>query len=272
VRFVAFDAEDRPTSIGALSGDGVVDLAELLPREGPQAMLEMLIDGFADLREPIEQLCATRAAHPLRSVRLRASVPAPGKVLCVMRNRAQGPDDAAPPYAYLKYADGAVGPGDTLPPAGAEPGLRYEPELAVVVRGPARDIAPAAWRDAVFGFTGFLDGVRPGSAFGAGEDWWKSWDTPFAVGPAIVTADEVADPGRDLALTITTPDGAELVRDPGRPALHRIIAFLSSVMTLRTGDLIACGAHQDAVAPAPPGARAQLDLPPSGQLAVEAAA
>jgi 2-keto-4-pentenoate hydratase/2-oxohepta-3-ene-1,7-dioic acid hydratase in catechol pathway len=272
VRFVAFDCDGAPTSIGALAGDGVVDLGELLPGESPQAMLELLIDGFADLREPIERLCAARTPRPLRSVRLRARVPAPGKVLCVMRNRTAAQEDDAPPYAYLKYADGAVGPGDALPPAGAEAGLRYEPEVAIVVRGPARHVAPAAWRDAVFGFTGFLDVVRRGSAFGTGEDWWKSWDTPFAVGPAIVTADEVPEPGRDLALTISSPTGSRVARDPGRPAVARIVAFLSGVMTLRSGVLIACGAHEDAVVPVPSGARAELDVAPSGRLAVEASA
>ena len=56
------------------------------------------------------------------------------------------------------------------------------------------------------------------------------------------------------------------------PAVGEIIAFLSSVMTLRSGDLIACGAHEAAIVDALPGSRARLQLPGSGSLRVEVAA
>ena len=127
-----------------------------------------------------------------------------------------------------------------------------------------RDIAPEDWRDAVFGFTGFVDVVRPGSEFPGGDDWWKSWDTPFAVGPAIVTVDEVP---AGLGLTV----GTVTATDPGRPPVADIVSFLSGVMTLRTGDLIALGAHDAAVVPASAGS-VELDVPGGGRLVVEATA
>jgi 2-keto-4-pentenoate hydratase/2-oxohepta-3-ene-1,7-dioic acid hydratase in catechol pathway len=268
VRVVTFESE-RGTSIGALAAGGVVDLAELLPGADAQAMLEALIDGFDNLREAID----VQAPRPLTEVRLRASVPWPGKVLCVMRNRPGLEEGAAPPYAYLKYAGGGVGSGEALPLPAGEPSLGFAPAIALVIRGPVRDIAAGDWRDAVFGFTGFVDVVRPGSAFGGtGEDWWKSWDTPFAVGPAIVTADEVPDPGTGLGLAVNTPSGTVSAADPGRPPVGSIVSFLSSVMTLRTGDLIACGTHDAAVIPASAGSRVELDVPASGRLVVEATA
>ena len=104
MRIVTFESE-RGTSVGALVPDGVVDLAELLPAGTPQAMLEALIDGFEDVRGAIDAL----PARPVTEVRLRASVPDPGKVLCVMRNRPGLEEGDAPPYAYLKYAGGGVG-------------------------------------------------------------------------------------------------------------------------------------------------------------------
>jgi 2-keto-4-pentenoate hydratase/2-oxohepta-3-ene-1,7-dioic acid hydratase in catechol pathway len=266
VRIVTFESE-RGTSVGALAADGVVDLAELLRPGTPQAMLEALIDGFEDMRGAIDAL----PARPLAEVRLRASVPDPGKVLCVMRNRPELEERDAPPYAYLKYAGGGVGHGEALR-LPMESSLRFAPALAVVIRGPVRDIAPDDWRDAVFGFTGFVDVVRPGSEFPGGDDWWKSWDTPFAVGPAVVTADEVLDPGTGLGLAVTTPSGTVTTADPGRPPVGSIVSFLSTVMTLRTGDLIACGAHDAAVVPASAGSRIELDVPAGGRLVVEAAA
>jgi 2-keto-4-pentenoate hydratase/2-oxohepta-3-ene-1,7-dioic acid hydratase in catechol pathway len=267
VRVVTFESE-RGESIGALVDGGVADLAELLPGDTPQAMLEALIDGVEELRDATGAL----PARPVGEVRLRASVPAPGKVLCVMRNRPGLEEGAAPPYAYLKYAGGGVGSGEAFRLPTGEASLSFAPALAVVVRGPVRDIAPGDWRDAVFGFTGFVDVVRPGSFFSGGEDWWKSWDTPFAVGPAIVTADEVPDLGAGLGLSVTGPSGTVTAADPGTPPVGDIVSFLSSVMTLRTGDLIACGAHDAGVVPASAGSSVQLDVPGGGRLVVEAAA
>jgi 2-keto-4-pentenoate hydratase/2-oxohepta-3-ene-1,7-dioic acid hydratase in catechol pathway len=261
VRVVTFESE-RGESVGALVGDDVVDLAALLPGETPQAMLEALIDGFDDVRHAIDTL----PARPVAEVRLRASVPSPGKVLCVMRNRPGLEEGAAPPYAYLKYAGGGVGSGESLRLPASEPSLHFAPALAAVVRGPVRAVAPGHWRDAVFGFTGFVDVVRPGSFFTGGEDWWKSWDTPFAVGPAIVTADEIP---AGLGLAVTGPSGTLTAADPGRPPIGSIVSFLSSVMTLRTGDLIALRAHDAAVVPASAGSSVELDVPGGGRLVVE---
>ena len=167
MRVVTFESE-RGESVGALVGGDVVDLADLLPGDTAQAMLEALIDGFADLRDAIDML----PTRPVTEVRLRASVPsphgrtfptaldpAPGKVLCVMRNRPGLEEGTAPPYAYLKFAGGGVGDGEALRLPAGESSLSYAPALAVVVRGPVRDIAPGDWRDAVFGFTGFVDVV-----------------------------------------------------------------------------------------------------------------
>jgi 2-keto-4-pentenoate hydratase/2-oxohepta-3-ene-1,7-dioic acid hydratase in catechol pathway len=253
---------------------GIVDLAPLLDTDEPQAMLERLIDDRDQLSDAIASLCRTGRAHALDSVALRASVPAPGKVLCVMRNRPALDESPSPPWAYLKYADGGVGTEAMLRLPPGERGLRLEPEIAVVIRGPARAVPADAWRDAVFGYTGFLDVVRPGSGLGpaGGEDWWKSWDTAFAVGPTIVTDLDAGDPGAGVSLDVTDASGTVSAEDPGQPPLGKIIAFLSSVMTLRSGDLIACGAHEDAVIAAAPGGRAQLRLPGCGSLQVEAAA
>jgi len=273
VRFVTFQAGQGP-SLGVVVDRGVVDLAELLPGAGPQAMLKALIDGYDALRGEIERLARSGSAVPLGSVVLGASVPAPGKFLCVMRNRP-ALEQARHPFAYLKCTGGAVGPGEVLRLPRGESKLWHEPELAVVARGPVRDVAPGAWRTAVFGYTAVLDVVRPSSAFTAGSgsaDWWKSWDTPWAVGPAIVTEDEMLDPGRELKLRVSDTANAVEVTDPGRPALPQIIAFLSSVMTLRTGDLIACGAHEASVATASADTDVTLTLPVIGSLDVRVAA
>ncbi|MFZ0384164.1 MAG: fumarylacetoacetate hydrolase family protein [Solirubrobacteraceae bacterium] len=272
MRIACFEC-DRRTSIGAITKTGIVDLAPLLEGDEPQAMLEWLIDHRDRLSDAIAKLCRTGIAQPLDSVTLRGSVPAPGKVLCVMRNRPALHESSSPPWAYLKYAAGGVGDDATLRLPPGEQDLRLAPELGIVVRGTVRDLAPEDWRDAVFGYTGFLDVTRPGSGLGpAGhDDWWKSWDTAFAVGPAIVTVDEGV-PRLGPTLAVTDRSGTINTHDPEAPAVGEIMAFLSSVMTLRSGDLIACGAHQAAVVDAMPGSRVRMDVPGSGSLSVEVAA
>jgi 2-keto-4-pentenoate hydratase/2-oxohepta-3-ene-1,7-dioic acid hydratase in catechol pathway len=272
VRVACFERDHR-TSVGAVTDAGIVDLAPLLGSGEPQAMLERLIEDRDQLVDAIASLCGTVRAHPLDSVALRASVPAPGKVLCVMRNRPALAESSSPPWAYLKYAAGGIGDDGTLRLPSGERALRLAPELGIVVRGPARHLTPEGWREAVFGYTGFLDVTRAGSGLGpAGrDDWWRSWDTAFAVGPTIVTIDDGA-PNRGPSLTVTDGSGNVHGEDPVAPAVGEIMAFLSSVMTLRSGDLIACGAHEAAIVDATPGSRARLQLPGSGTLRVEVAA
>jgi 2-keto-4-pentenoate hydratase/2-oxohepta-3-ene-1,7-dioic acid hydratase in catechol pathway len=270
VKLVTFHNGGR-TSIGAVSDRGVVDLGELVPSACPQDMLTALIGRFDELRERIDALVHAGPALRMETLIVGASVPAPGKVLCVMRNRP-ALAQTAHPYAYLKCSLGAVATGQVLRLPRGETELWHEPELAVVVRGPARNVPRNAWRTAVFGYTGFLDVIRPSSMFtaasGAG-DWWKSWDTPWAVGPWIVPHESMDDPGKGLTLSVTQASGTVEVADPDSPPLPELIEFLSSVMTLHTGDLIACGAHASAVTPASSDSRVRLTLPAIGSLTVE---
>ena len=273
MRFATFETEGR-TSIGVVAQSGLADLGDLLPGDCAQAMLEALIDRIDVLRAEIESRVTRGPVVPLEAVTLRAPVPAPGKVLCVMRNRPELAGADAP-YAYLKYADGAVGPGQALDLPSREPGLRHEPELAAVIKGPARNVPREAWRSAIFGYTGFLDVVRPSSGLAPGvvpDNWTKSWDTSWAIGPWVATEDAVSKPGDGLTLRITTPSQTLETSDPGRPPLPELVEFLTGVMTLHTGDVIACGAHEDALARAIPGSRAELTVPGVGTLAVEVGA
>ena len=122
VRVVTFESE-RGESVGALVGGDVVDLAELLPGDTSQAMLEALIDGFADLRDAIDTL----PTRPVTEVRLRASVPDAGQGALRHAQPAGARGRDAPPYAYLKYAGGGVGNGEALRLPAGESSLCFAP-------------------------------------------------------------------------------------------------------------------------------------------------
>ena len=271
MKFVAFRAGGR-ASMGAVCDRGIVDLGGLISGGSLQDMLVALVDRFDELRHRVEALVAAAPALPVEMVALGPSVPAPAKLLCVMRNRP-ALSQSEHPFAYLKCCQEPVGTGQVLHLPRGESELRHAPEVAAVIRGPVRHLPASEWRTAVFGYTLLLDTIRPSSMFTAGsnaEDWWKSWDTPWAVGPCIVTEDAVAEPGQGLTLSVSRGAETVAVRDPGQPSIPGLIAFLSSVMTLRTGDVIACGAHSDAVViPAVPGSRVELAAPGIGSLAVE---
>jgi 2-keto-4-pentenoate hydratase/2-oxohepta-3-ene-1,7-dioic acid hydratase in catechol pathway len=97
---------------------------------------------------------------------------------------------------------------------------------------------------AVFGYTVFNDGSvrdyqRKSGQWTAG----KNFDASGAIGPAIVTKDELPD-GAD-GLRVSCRVNGETLQDGNTSdmifSVPRIIAILSEIMTLEPGDLIAMG-------------------------------
>ena len=172
----------------------------------------------------------------------------PSKIVCVGRNyRAHaaelGNEVPARPLLFLKPPSAVIGDGETivLPPASRR--VEHEGEIGVVigsrlVRGDA-----AAARAAVAGVTCVND-VTARDLQNADGQWTraKGFDTFCPMGPRLL---EVG-PGFDLAsLEVRCRvNGAE--RQHGRAAdlvfgIPELIAYISQVMTLEPGDLVATG-------------------------------
>jgi 2-keto-4-pentenoate hydratase/2-oxohepta-3-ene-1,7-dioic acid hydratase in catechol pathway len=125
--------------------------------------------------------------------------------------------------------------------------MDFELELAVIVSGPVRDLSVASALDAVFGYTIFNDfSARDTQAretqFRLGPAKGKDFDTGNALGPWIVTPDEIPDP---QALTmIARVNGEERVRTSSAGMQHSIaetLAYVSRSETLYPGDLFGLG-------------------------------
>jgi len=125
--------------------------------------------------------------------------------------------------------------------------MDYELELAVVVGGPVRDLSADNALDAVFGYTIFNDfSARDAQSretqFRLGPAKGKDFDTGNALGPWIVTPDEIPDP---QALTmIARVNGEERVRTSSAGMQHSIaatLAYVSRSETLYPGDLFGLG-------------------------------
>jgi 2-keto-4-pentenoate hydratase/2-oxohepta-3-ene-1,7-dioic acid hydratase in catechol pathway len=188
---------------------------------------------------------ATGPAHALARVTLLAPV-VPSKIVCVGRNYREhaaelGNPMPVEPLLFLKAPSALVGPGATieLPPASAR--VEHEGELAVVIGRAARRLADTENPlDYVLGYTCLNDVTardlqRKDVQFTRG----KSFDTFCPTGPHVETD---LDP---LDVQVVTRVNGE-VRQQGRTSamafpVPYLIRYISHVMTLHPGDLIATG-------------------------------
>jgi 2-keto-4-pentenoate hydratase/2-oxohepta-3-ene-1,7-dioic acid hydratase in catechol pathway len=258
MKLVLFEAAGRPEVVpGVLTERGVVGIADaVLARPTPQATMVGIIDEFERLRPSLERLAHDGRALPLIDVRLRPPLPRPGKILaCIANYWEHGALEARALNMFLKNPDAVIGPGDTIVlPEFTEPWIfMHEAELALVIKGPAKAVTRENWRSAVFGYTGMIDV----SARGEGRRTWKagswlgkSFDTFAPIGPCIATADEIPEPNAvhvqfwvdgQLRHNYNTDDMEHLVPE--------LVEFASTIMTLNSGDLIACGTNHEGLGP-----------------------
>lgn len=155
------------------------------------------------------------------------------------------------PLYYKGNPMSVIGPdAEVIRPRAAKL-MDYELELAVVIGGPVRDLTPENALDAVFGYTIFNDFSARDlqsreTQFRFGPAKGKDFDTGNAIGPCIVTADDIADP--EALTMIARVNGEERVRTTSGGGQHSIagtIAYISRDETLHPGDLIAMGTVGD---------------------------
>jgi 2-keto-4-pentenoate hydratase/2-oxohepta-3-ene-1,7-dioic acid hydratase in catechol pathway len=280
MKLVLFQTSERvePTP-GLLTERGVVGLVGTV-EEGhtPQLTMQGLIDRFEQLRPAAERLAAQGEALPLASVRLRAPLPRPGKILCCIANYWEHAQrEARPLNMFLKNPEAVVGPGDTIMlPEFTEPWIfMHEAELALVIKGPAKKISQTNWQTAVFGYTCLIDV----SARGEGRRTWKagswlgkSFDTFAPIGPCIVTADEVPEPN-DLVVRFWN-DGQlrhNYNTDDMEHRVPELVEFASTIMTLNTGDLIACGTNHEGLGALQDGETVEIEIERIGRMSLKVA-
>jgi 2-keto-4-pentenoate hydratase/2-oxohepta-3-ene-1,7-dioic acid hydratase in catechol pathway len=180
--------------------------------------------------------------------RLAAPVPRPPKIVCIGLNyRDHAAESNLPipetPTVFAKFQTAVTGHRHpiVLPKNSAKPD--YEAEFAVVIGQGGRHIPEERWREHVFGYT-IANDVSARDFQMATTQWMigKTFDTFAPIGPAIVTADEIADPlNLDISLTLS----GEVMQSSNTRNLifgvPKLIAYLSSVFTLEPGDIISTG-------------------------------
>jgi acylpyruvate hydrolase len=238
VKLVAYELAGDGASkagLGILAGDTISPIAGV----GPDARAVLAADPGTLERG---------AEHSIADVRLRAPLPAPGKIICVGLNyrdhcREQGIEAPAYPMLFAKFANAVSHPGDSVTRPRATEKLDLECELAVVIGRRASRVGREEAMDAVFGFT-IVNDVTMRDLQREDRQWLraKGSDGFAPMGPTLVTRGEVGD-GRGLRLRSSVNGGAwqdsttdEMIFD-----VPTLVAFASRTITLLPGDIIATG-------------------------------
>ncbi len=229
--------------------DGIVRPGFLF--EDTHLILDMSPSGFATALDVISQgITHALAARkvPLGAVKLYAPLPNPPRVFAIglnYRDHAVESGMTLPtsPVVFFKLSTSVIGPGEpiVLPKNSTEPD--YEAEFAFVIGKGGYRIPASAWRDHVYGYT-IVNDVSARDVQFASTQWSmsKSFPTFCPLGPAIVTADEIADP-HQLAIGLTI-DGVQLQNSNTRELVFKIpelIEHLSSITPLLPGDIVSTG-------------------------------
>ena len=241
--------------LGVLQNDTVVDAmaaVEGMSFRRPQDMIEEVITNWGEMRGRIEAAIDGKSGVSLDSVRFRAPVPKPGKLICAAVNYLEfGQRQPARLDAFLKSPTGVIGNGDTcvLPPAPASI-FHHEPELAFVVGKTATNVSQEDALDYIFGYTNFLDMSARGIPGALGNSFFlgKCWDTFAPMGPALVTADEIPDP-QELQVRLWNNDEPRHdfpTSDMAHP-IRELVSEFSKVTTLEPGDVVATGVNHQAI-------------------------
>ena len=234
-------------SYGAVVGEGVVDL-KLRLGAGYDGVLDLLRAGALDKANAA--IRGARPDFPLREVELLPPVLAPEKILCIginyaNRNADYGDQDAPKyPSMFYRAPNSLVAHMQPLVRPRESIELDYEGEIALVIGTAGRRIPQSDALHHVAGVTlcnegTIRDWIRHGK-FNVTQG--KNWDASGSIGPWIVTTDEI-DLAQPLHLTVKLND--DVTQDDTTANLIKsfpeIIAYVSTFMTLKPGDIIVTG-------------------------------
>jgi len=225
---------------------------------------------------------------PLKSVKLLAPIENPPSLWAAAANykdhqaemlKASGgpdraalsPDDLMAEF-FLKPSSSIIGPGGTIVLPKIANHVDFEAELCAVIGKPARRVSEEKALEHVFGYTICWD-ISQRDPWGRNRqntrNIRKGFDTFTALGPWIVTRDEIPDPQNvriDVELNgkhVMTAHTSNMIC-----TLREHIRFLSSVCTLRPGDLITTGTPAG-VAKLAPGDRLKGSIEHIGEMSLK---
>jgi acylpyruvate hydrolase len=185
---------------------------------------------------------------PVERIEIGPPVPDPDKIICMGFNYQEHAAEVhvkAPPAPtfFAKFRNALCGPTSAIRLPRISSQIDYEGELAVVIGRRCKEVKERAALACVAGYT-IMNDVSARDLQMQTSQWMagKTLDTFAPMGPGIVPAGDIPDP-QTLGITtrinsVTLQTGN--TRDMIFPVVQ-IIVFLSSLMTLEPGDIIATG-------------------------------
>ncbi|PDQ20230.1 5-oxopent-3-ene-1,2,5-tricarboxylate decarboxylase [Mesorhizobium sanjuanii] len=241
--------EDGERRLGVVRGTDIAVLGSSSPD-----LLELINwgkDGLAAIAKQVEVL-PPAAWQPLATTPLALPFEPSGKIVCLglnYRAHAQEGGYAVPDYPaiFLRTATSLLPAGEAIIAPRVSEKLDFEAELMVIIGRSGRYIAEADALDHVFGYTCFNDAsIRD---YQRKTHQWtpgKNFDRTGAVGPVIVTADEL--PAGASGLGIACRLNGETVQNASTAdmmvSVAMAVSIISEFMTLEPGDMIAMGTPQ----------------------------
>ncbi|MFE8992770.1 fumarylacetoacetate hydrolase family protein [Streptomyces collinus] len=186
--------------------------------------------------------------HDLAGLDYAPPVPSPEKIVCVGLNYRNhilemGRELPEHPTLFAKFARAQVGAYDPVVLPAGSAAVDWEAELGVVIGAEVRHAPPSEARAAIAGYTVVNDVT--GRDFQYRTPQWlqgKTFEASTPVGPWLVTAEPDDAPlSAELSCTVDgelmqKADTGDLVFDPAT-----LVAYISTIVTLVPGDLIATG-------------------------------
>ncbi|ALV63794.1 Fumarylacetoacetate hydrolase family protein [Thermococcus sp. 2319x1] len=175
----------------------------------------------------------------------------PSKIICLGRNYAEharelGHEVPEEPVIFLKPPSALIGPNQTIILPRKSNHVDHEVELAVIIGKRAKRVSREEAMDYVMGYTIMLDITARDLQWEAkkkGLPWTvaKGFDTFAPIGPRIVDRREINVDDLEIGLKVNGE-----IRQLSRTSkmifkVDEIIEYVSGIMTLEPGDIIATG-------------------------------
>lgn len=274
--------------LGVVEDGTIVDVSAVL-RELPAAHYpfpthDLLIERLPALRETLIALARTGERRSVDAVRLLSPVANPGKIIAAPVNYTRHLQEVLAERQlhhgnlineihkaglFLKATSSVCGAGEPVRLVHTDRRNDHEVELAVVIGTAGRNITRERALEHVAGYTIGLDITIRGPEE---RSLRKSPDTYTVLGPWLVTADELPEPG-NLDFSIEVDGRLRQQANTGELILGvpELIAFASAFYTLKPGDVILTGTPQR-VAPIVPGNTMRARFAGIGDMRVRVAA
>jgi acylpyruvate hydrolase len=265
LRLATYERDGRWAAAVGLAGDRLVDAEAAARRAGldggvawssVRAIVAQGDDRLAALHEAAAALGDDAMAAA--DTRLGPPVPDPQKILCVGLNYRAHANEAAldeptVPMVFAKFPNVLIGSGAPIElPEGHGDKVDYEGEIAVVIGRRAYRRSEDDALDVVAGWMPFND-VSARDLQTQTSQWTvgKSPDTFGPCGPYLVLDDAMRDGGLEIETHVNGERVQHARSDRMIFSVARLIAFLTTFITLEPGDIIVTGtpegvgAHRD---------------------------